>query len=647
MDPRDNDDAAGAARDSPGGLSTRPAPLRPGDPRDLGDYRILGRLGEGGMGTVFLGRGRDTGLVAVKVIRADIARVPRYRERFRREAAAARRVARFCTAEVLDVVDPAGDGPPYLVTEFVDGPTLARAVAEHGPLGSADVERVAVSVAAALSAIHGAGLVHSDVTPSNVLLSPLGPRVIDFGLARVSDDGPTGPSRRIAGTPAFMAPEQARGHHVTSAADVFAWGGLVLFAATGRRPFGDGSTAEQLRRLLHTEPVIDGLPVELGDIVRAAMARDPARRPSAETLLRRLTRPGVAHETIVTSPLDVLPAGPPRPAPPTSRAPRPTSAADGPSSIPSAGGGPGRRWAVAGRRWSTLRHGGFGGPPGRGPLSFVERVPTGAGARDGERAEESAALDERDRRAAAILDPLTGPLDVAAATQLAPGTSRAPGRRGPGGPRTAILGAVGVVVFGVLLGVSLLGFGLLGRSGDRPSDTVHVEGSTTPAPGRPVLTPSAGGAGGATTATPSHHPTEPDGGRSAHGRAGRPGEGAVTSTGRAGGATGATGATGGTGGTPPTAAGTKPVLTPSGTPRTDPGTPPAGTGHTSTGSPPPATDPHLRPGGGPGGLPGRPVVVPTTPPTPPTPSVAPPADRPDRAATGPSAGGSAGGRSGG
>ncbi|WP_423748176.1 serine/threonine-protein kinase, partial [Frankia canadensis] len=328
MDSRDNGDAAvagdaiaatpAAPRQPAGGLSTRPDPLRPGDPRDLGEYRLLGRLGEGGMGTVYLGRGRDTGLVAVKVIRADIARVRRYRERFRREAAAARRVARFCTAEVLDVVDPAGDDPPYLVTEFVDGPTLAHAVRAHGPLGSADVERVAVSVTAALSAIHGAGLVHRDLTPSNVLLSPLGPRVIDFGLARVPDDGPTGPSRRIAGTPAYMAPEQARGQHVTSAADIFAWGGLVLFAATGRRPFGDGSTAEQLRRLLHTEPTIEGLPAGLAGIVREAMRRDPARRPTAQELLRRLTHPGVAPETIVTCPLDVLPAEPPnqpRPAP--------------------------------------------------------------------------------------------------------------------------------------------------------------------------------------------------------------------------------------------------------------------------------------------------------------------------------------------
>jgi beta-lactam-binding protein with PASTA domain len=258
------------------------------------------------MGIVYLGRGLDDRLVAVKVVRADLARIPEFRSRFRREAEMARRVARFCTAEVLDVVDPPA-GPPYLVTEFVDGPTLEHAVEENGPLGSADQERVAVSVAAALTAIHGAGLVHRDLKPSNVLLSPLGPRVIDFGIAQAADS--TTESRdAVVGTPAFMAPEQARGEVVTNAADIFAWGGLVLFAGTGRLPFGDGTLTTQLYRVVHTRPVLDGLDPMLADVVKLAMRRNPRDRPSAEDLLRRLIRLGAEPDAYATAPLQVIPS---------------------------------------------------------------------------------------------------------------------------------------------------------------------------------------------------------------------------------------------------------------------------------------------------------------------------------------------------
>ncbi|WP_018501491.1 WD40 repeat domain-containing serine/threonine protein kinase [Parafrankia discariae] len=269
-------------------------PLGSDDPEQLGRYRLLGRLGEGGMGTVYLGRSPDDRLVAVKVIRADLARVPEFRARFRREADVARRVARFCTAEVLDVVDPP-DGQPYLVTEYVDGLTLAQAVAVEGPLRSADLERVAVSVAAALTAIHGAGLVHRDLKPSNVLLSTLGPRVIDFGIARALD-AQTMLSQEIQriGTPAFMAPEQANGLAVTAAADIFAWGGLVTYAGTGSYPFGDGPTPVQLYRVVHREPLLDGLDPALRPIVEQAMRKDPAQRPSAQELFLRLVGMGPA-----------------------------------------------------------------------------------------------------------------------------------------------------------------------------------------------------------------------------------------------------------------------------------------------------------------------------------------------------------------
>jgi len=365
-------------------------PLADDDPESLGDYQLIGRLGEGGMGTVYLGvgplrdgqpaagtladtaartardgveigvragvgagsgsdsdsdsdsradSGRGTGaegrplgepndgpgsgsgggpaaspagrvtageaavigpggiegelrLVAIKMIRADLARLPEFRERFLREADMARRVARFCTAEVVEVVDPP-DGPPYLVTEYIDGLTLTHAVLAGGPLRTGDLERLAVSVAAALTAIHGAGLVHRDLKPSNVILSSLGPRVIDFGIARATDaHGVLSHEVQRIGTPAFMAPEQANGQPVTAAADIFAWGGLVTYAGTGVLPFGDGPTPVQLYRVVHLEPNLEGLGPALRPIVEHAMRKDPAERPTAQDLFLRLVGMG-------------------------------------------------------------------------------------------------------------------------------------------------------------------------------------------------------------------------------------------------------------------------------------------------------------------------------------------------------------------
>ncbi len=278
------------------GVNARPGvgeptgePLGDADPRHLGRYTVLGRLGEGGMGTVYLGRAQDGRRVALKVIRSEFAQEPEFRNLFAREAETARRVARFCTAEVLDV---SIDTPqPFIATEYVPGPTLEQAIRDYGPMSSADLERLAVSVAAALTAIHGAGLVHRDLKPSNVLLSPLGPRVIDFGIARALD-ATTLLSRTRAGsgpgTPAFMSPEQALGSAVGPAADVFAWGGVVTFAATGHRPFGDGNPMALLYRVVHSEPDLTGLSGTLSEVVPLALAKDPELRPGAHELFLRL-----------------------------------------------------------------------------------------------------------------------------------------------------------------------------------------------------------------------------------------------------------------------------------------------------------------------------------------------------------------------
>jgi len=272
------------------------APLDEDDPRELGPYILLGRLGDGGMGSVYLARrppgasGSGSGsdeqaLVAVKVIRPDLARLPQFRERFLREAEAARRVARFCTAEVLDVNTT---GRPYLVTEYVDGPTLLAAVRDRGPMPAAELERLGIAVASALTAIHAAGVVHRDLKPANILLSPSGARVIDFGIARAYDTT-TGLTEGSIGTPAYMAPEQALGAQASAAADIHAWGAVLLFAATGRSPFGEGATpAVLLRRVVDETPDLRGVPEPLRPIVAQALAKDPAQRPTAQDLLLQL-----------------------------------------------------------------------------------------------------------------------------------------------------------------------------------------------------------------------------------------------------------------------------------------------------------------------------------------------------------------------
>jgi len=300
-------------------LPEKLAPLGPDDPPTLGTYELMGKLGQGGMGTVYLAQNPTGRRVAIKVIRADVAEHEEFRERFRLEAATARRVARVCTAEVLDA-DP--DGPwPYLVTEFIEGKTLARYVATAGPLSAANLEQLAVGVTAALTAIHGAGIVHRDLKPGNVILSPFGPRVIDFGIARALDAVTqlTGDMQTL-GTPAFMSPEQITGEQITPAADIWAWGGVVTYAATGRYPFGAGNAQALLYRALHEEPRLDGLDEPLRSIIAAAMAKDPKARPTAQTLMLQLLGQPLAStlddaEQQVTQVLRDwrLPAAPPTP----------------------------------------------------------------------------------------------------------------------------------------------------------------------------------------------------------------------------------------------------------------------------------------------------------------------------------------------
>ncbi|MEW2358219.1 protein kinase [Spirillospora sp. NPDC029432] len=251
-------------------------------PARIGPYTVEDRLGEGGMGTVYLGADDSGRKVAIKVIRSEHAADPMYRARFEAEVAAAQRVRPFCTAPVLDA-DPHAD-PPYLVTEFVSGSSLKDAAPLHG----ADLEALAVGMASALTAIHDAGVVHRDLKPANVLLSPYGPRVIDFGIARGVESTRLTMTGGLVGTPAFMSPEQLNGKDVTAASDVFSWGATLAFAASGAPCFGGDTLPAIIHQIISGEPNLNGLDGTLRSVVEAALAKDAADRPTAQRLLERL-----------------------------------------------------------------------------------------------------------------------------------------------------------------------------------------------------------------------------------------------------------------------------------------------------------------------------------------------------------------------
>ncbi|WP_052721304.1 protein kinase domain-containing protein [Actinoplanes rectilineatus] len=276
----------------------RYGPLQHDDPRQIGAYEVIGRLGSGGMGVVYLARDRTGRQVAVKVIHAVAASDPVFRSRFRDEVASARQVPPFCTAEVLDA-DP--DAPhPYLVVEYVDGPTLGEAVRTNGPLTAANLHGLAIGVATALAAIHGAGVIHRDLKPGNVLLAPGSPKVIDFGIARALEEVQNRHTRTgiYMGTINYMAPERFDGPAtaITPAADIFAWGCVVAFAGTGKAPFEAGSPMATMARIISRPPDLAGLPDgPLRRIVEQALSPDPARRPTAQELLARLLGSGSAE----------------------------------------------------------------------------------------------------------------------------------------------------------------------------------------------------------------------------------------------------------------------------------------------------------------------------------------------------------------
>ncbi|WP_407110883.1 PQQ-binding-like beta-propeller repeat protein [Streptomyces sp. DSM 116494] len=319
--------------------------LQPDDPRELGSYRLLRRLGAGGMGRVYLARSPGGRTVAVKVVRPDLAADPDFRARFRHEAEIAKAVSGRFTAPVVDA-DPEAS-LPWLATSYVLGPDLTDVVAAHGALPERTVRALAAGLAAALQEVHAAGLIHRDLKPSNVLLAADGPRVIDFGIARAVDGSRMTQTGVVVGSPGYMSPEQAQGQDVGTSGDVFSLGAVLAFAATGQPAFGDAASshASLLYRIVHGEPDLTGVPESLVGLIRACLMKEPAQRPTPAQIVNSLAPEGIGPvlndwlpssvaSTIATHAAGILDLEAPDPAP-AAFGPAPAMTAGPPTADPS------------------------------------------------------------------------------------------------------------------------------------------------------------------------------------------------------------------------------------------------------------------------------------------------------------------------
>ncbi|MEU1393761.1 MULTISPECIES: protein kinase [unclassified Nonomuraea] len=266
----------------PGGFG----PLEMDERERIGPYRIVGRMGAGGMGVVYAGVAPEGGRVAVKVIHPGLAADPHFHDRFVREVEVLSRVRGRCTVAVLSADTDAS--PPWLATEFVPGPTLTEHVRDHGPLPPDDLVGFGVDIAEALTDIHRAGIVHRDLKPGNVILAASGAKVLDFGIARALDESGLTGTGALIGSPGWISPEQYRGDQADAAADVFAWGALMVYAATGRPPFGMGAPDVLAYRVMSVDPDLSQVPEGVRELVRGALAKSRAARPGAGELLAAL-----------------------------------------------------------------------------------------------------------------------------------------------------------------------------------------------------------------------------------------------------------------------------------------------------------------------------------------------------------------------
>ncbi|WP_326688678.1 serine/threonine protein kinase [Streptomyces sp. NBC_01795] len=350
-------------------------PLEPGDPRELGEYRLLRRLGAGGMGRVYLARSMSGRTVAVKVVHPHIAMDEQFRARFRREVDSARRVGGDWTAPVLDA-DPEAQ-LPWAATGYVAGPALADAVQEYGPLPETSVRAVGAGLAEALRHVHGLGLVHRDVKPSNVLLTVDGPRLIDFGIARATDGTSSLTSSGVSvGSPGYMSPEQVLGQVAGGPSDVFSLGAVLAYAATGKAPFPGNSSASLLYKVVHEDPDLDGLDGLLREVIARCLAKAEEDRPLPRQLAQELAGPaggaaglvrsgwlpGPIVEQVGRRAVELLSLEPEAPAPPSSGPIPFTSLASTGGSVSGSGVAPGSG--------SDQQFSGQGGP-GPGPGAGV------------------------------------------------------------------------------------------------------------------------------------------------------------------------------------------------------------------------------------------------------------------------------------
>ncbi|MCK9897179.1 serine/threonine-protein kinase [Frankia sp. AgB32] len=441
-------------------MSTDPVPvtvaaLRLSDPVQVGPHRLLGRLGGGGMGVVYLADG-PLGQVAIKIIRSELAENPSFRVRFQRELQACFRVRGRHTAKLLDFDITAE--PPWIATEFLAAATLEQHINRHGPLDAADQGRLAAGLADALVSIHTPGLIHRDLKPSNVMWTANGPVVIDFGVAAVRDAGQLTVTGTVIGTPGWLSPELVTGGEIGAASDLFAWGGLVCYAATGVPPYGQGPAEAVAYRIVHEQPRVDYTRIAepLREVVRRTLAREPGDRPTAEALRAELVD--------ILGP-DILPPSPAAPAADSAAAPRQTGTAPGVVAGDVAAQAPG---AVP---HTVQTPSPSGSPPPSWPSPAVPGLPAPAGAGD-------------------VTASGTSPWNLSGVATPGP-TGQVPGASPPGGSprprrrrRAVIAGAIAAVVLvaGVVTAVLLTGGGN-GDDGGSGGDTAASDGFTYTATG--------------------------------------------------------------------------------------------------------------------------------------------------------------------